>query len=63
MTHEYSNPENTVLGLLSLALTDQGAVFDQAYVVNRLVKVGFKTTCSRIIDSFRDSLDLDITKN
>jgi hypothetical protein len=62
MTHEHTKPENTVLGLLSLALMGQETVFDQGYVADSMVKAGFKTIRSRIMDSFMGPMELDIAK-
>jgi len=62
MTHEGTKPENTVLGLLSSALMGQEAVFDKGYIADSMVKAGFKTTCSRTIDTFMGLMELDIAR-
>ena len=62
MTHEHTKPENTVLGLLSFALMGQEVAFDQGYIADSMVKAGFKATCSRTIDTFMGSMELDIAR-
>jgi len=61
-THEYTKPETTVLGLLSLALMGQDTGFDQSFVADSMIRVGFKSVYSRTLDTFMGPMDLDIAR-
>jgi predicted TPR repeat methyltransferase len=59
-THEGTKPENLVLGILSRALMGQDIQFDEGYIADAMVKVGFKSVRSRIVNSGWGSMELDV---
>ena len=61
-TNEHTKPESTVLSLLSMALMGQEIKFDQGYVANSMLRVGFKTIHSRNIDTYIGPMELDIAR-
>lgn len=61
-THEFTKPENTVLGLLSMALMGQETEIDHGYVADSMLRVGFKTVHSRTLDTFMGPMEYDIAR-
>ena len=61
-THEGTKPENLVLGLLSTELMGQAASFEQGYIANSMIRIGFKSVQSRIINTPWGPTDLDICR-
>jgi len=62
MTHEGTKPETTVLGLLSLNLMGQETEFDQGYIADSMLRVGFKSIRSQTLDTFMGPMELDIAR-
>ena len=63
LTHERTKPETHVLTWLSTMLSSQGAVaemFDQGFIADSMLRVGFKSVRSRTVDTDLGPMDLDI---
>ena len=61
-THERTKPESLVLGLLSSALIGLDTGFDQGHIADSMLRVGFKSVCSRIVTSGWGQMELDIAR-
>jgi len=61
-THERTKPEILVLSLLSLALMGQDTGFDQGFIADSMLRVGFKSVCSQTLNMPWGSTDLDIAR-
>jgi SAM-dependent methyltransferase len=61
-THERTKPESLVLGLLPSALLGQDTGFDQGFIADSMLRVGFKSVCSRIVTSGWGQMELDIAR-
>jgi hypothetical protein len=61
-THERTKPEVLVLELLSLALMGHETGIDQGYVVNSMLRIGFKTIHTRNLDTCLGPMELDIAR-
>lgn len=59
-THEGTKPENLVLGLLSMALMGQEARIEQGYIADSMLRVGFRSVLSRILNTAWGPMELDI---
>jgi predicted TPR repeat methyltransferase len=59
-THEGTKPESIVLSLLSMALMGQEVGVKQGYVAESMLRVGFRSVCSRKINTFMGPMELDI---
>jgi len=62
MTHEGTKPEPTVLGLLSMNLMGQETEFNQGYIADSMLRVGFKLIRSQTLDTFMGPMELDIAR-
>ncbi len=60
LTHERTKPEIMVLAWLSAALTGQDLGFDQGFIADSMLRVGFKSVRSRTVDTPIGPMDLDI---
>ena len=60
LTHERTKPDSHVLGVLSMALMGQDMCFDQGFIANSMLRVGFKSVRSRTLDTDWGPMDLDI---
>ena len=61
-THERTKPESLVLGLLSTALMGQEIEIDQGYIANAMLRAGFKSVHSKIVDMGWGPMELDIAR-
>ena len=61
-THERTKPESTVLSVLSMALMGQEGGVDQGYVVDSMLRVGFKSVRSRTLHTAYLPMELDIAR-
>jgi hypothetical protein len=61
-THERTKPESLVLGLLPSALMGLDTGFDQGYIADSMLRVGFKSICSRIVTSGWGQMELDVAR-
>jgi SAM-dependent methyltransferase len=61
-THERTKPENVVLGLLSLTLTGQDVGFDQGFVADSMLRVGFRSVRSKPLVIDWGQVELDIPR-
>ncbi len=61
-THERTKPESTVLNLLSMSLMGQDVGVDQKYVADSMLRVGFKSVCSRTLHTPYLPMELDIAR-
>jgi predicted TPR repeat methyltransferase len=61
-THEGTKPARLVLGLLSMALMGQELGIDQGYIANAMLRAGFTSVHSRIVDTAWGSMELDIAR-
>jgi ubiquinone/menaquinone biosynthesis C-methylase UbiE len=62
LTHERTKPEIRVLELLPSALTGHDTSFDQGFVADSMLRVGFRSVRSRTLNTPWGPLDLDIGK-
>jgi predicted O-methyltransferase YrrM len=62
LTHERTKPEICVLSLLSMALAGQDAGFDQGFVADSMLRVGFKSVRSRTLNAPWGPMELDIAR-
>lgn len=62
LTHERTKPERHVIGRISLALMDQDMSFDQGFIANAMLDVGFKSVHSRTLNTPNGPIDLDICR-
>ena len=63
LTHERTKPEIHLLSWLGAILSSQGMVaemFDQGFIADSMLRVGFKSVRSRILDTPTGPMDLDI---
>jgi predicted TPR repeat methyltransferase len=61
-THERTKPENLVLGLLSMTLMGRETELDQGYVADSMLRVGFRSVRSRILNMDWGPMELDIAR-
>jgi len=62
LTHERTKPEICVLSLLSTALAGFDTGFDQGYVADSMLRVGFKSVRSRTLNTPWGPMELDIAR-
>jgi len=62
LTHERTKPEICVLALLSTALAGGDAGFDQGFVADSMLRVGFKSVRSRTLTTPWGPMELDIAR-
>ena len=60
LTHERTRPDTYVLGMMSMALMGQDMCFDQGFIADSMLRVGFKSVRSRTLDTGWGPMDLDI---
>jgi len=60
LTHERTKPETMVLAWLPTVLMGNDFGFDQGFVADSMLRVGFKSVCSRTLDTLMGPMDLDI---
>jgi SAM-dependent methyltransferase len=60
MTHERTKPDLMVLGWLPIALMGQDMGLDQGFIVDSMLRVGFKSVRSRTLETPFGPMDLDI---
>jgi SAM-dependent methyltransferase len=60
LTHERTNPNVMALLGLPMALMGQDIEFDQGFIANSMLRVGFKSVRSRTLDTDWGPMDLDI---
>jgi len=49
-----------VLSMMSMALMDQDMYFDQGFIANSMLRIGFKSVRRRTLDTSMSPIDLDI---
>jgi SAM-dependent methyltransferase len=59
-THEGTKPENLVLGMLSMVLMGQEAGIEQGYIADSMLRVGFRSVHSQILNTAWGPMELDI---
>jgi predicted O-methyltransferase YrrM len=62
LTQERTKPEISVLFLLSMALAGWDTGFDQGFVADSMLRVGFKSVRSRTLNTPRGPMELDIAR-
>jgi hypothetical protein len=60
LTQERTKPEIMVVGWLSKALTGHDMGFDQGFIADSMLRVGFKSVHSRTLDTPMGPMDLEI---
>jgi SAM-dependent methyltransferase len=60
LTHERTKPDDMVLSMIPLALTGQDMRFDQGFIADSMLRVGFKSVRSRTLDTDWGPMDLDV---
>jgi hypothetical protein len=61
-TNERTKPESVVLGLLSLTLTGQDIWFDEGFIADSMLRVGFKSVRSKPLVIDWGQVELDIAR-
>jgi len=60
LTHQRTKPGIIVVGMISMALMGQDMCFDQGFIADSMLRVGFKSVRSRTLDTDWGPMDLDI---
>jgi len=60
LTHERTKPNAMVLSMLSMALMGQDMSFDQGFIADSMLRVGFKSIRSHTLDTDWGPMDLDL---
>ena len=60
LTHEMTKPEIMKIGWLSMQLVGQDMAFEQGFVANSILRVGFKSVHSCTLNTSMGPVDLDI---
>ena len=60
LTYERTKPDAMVLSMMSPALTGQDMRFDQGFIADSMLRVGFKSVRSRTLETDWGPMDLDI---
>ena len=60
LTHERTKPEIMVISWLSMALTGMDMGFDQGFIADYMLRVGFKSVRSRTLNTPMGPMDFDI---
>ena len=60
LTYGRTKPDVMVLSMMSMALTGQDMRFDQGFIADSMLRVGFKSVRSRTLDTVWGPMDLDI---
>ena len=60
LTHERTKPDIMVLPMISMALMGQDMCFDQGFIADSMLRVGFKSVRSHTLDTPMGPMDLDI---
>jgi len=61
-THEGTKPQNPVLGMLPMTLMGQETRIDRGYVADSVLRAGFKSIRSQILNTSWGPLELDIAR-
>lgn len=62
LPHERTTPDFVVISMISIALMGQDSCFDQGFIADSMLRVGFKSVCSHTLDTDWGPMDLDITQ-
>jgi SAM-dependent methyltransferase len=60
LTHERTKPDNPVLSMISLSLMGQDMCFNQGEIADSMLRIGFRSIRSRMLDTDWGPMDLDI---
>jgi predicted TPR repeat methyltransferase len=60
LTHERTKPDDMVLSMMPPALTGQDMRFDQGFIADSMLRVGFKSVRSRTLDTDWGPMDWDV---
>ena len=60
LTHERTRPDIHVLGMMSMGLMGQDLLFDQGFIADSMLRVGFKSVRGRTLNTPTSLMDLDI---
>ena len=60
LTYERTKPDAMVLSMMPLALTGQDMRFDQGFIADSMLRVGFESVRSRTLDTDWGPMDLDV---
>jgi hypothetical protein len=60
LTHERTKPDAMVLSMTPMALMGQDMRFDQGFIADSMLRVGFKSVRSRTLDTDWGPMDLDV---
>lgn len=60
LTNERTKPDIMVLRMMPTSLTGKDICFDQGFIADSMLKAGFKSVCSRTIDTDWGPMDMDI---
>ena len=60
LTHEQTRPEIMMLSWIPMMLMGQDMSLDQGFIADAMLRVGFKSVCSRTLNTDWGPVDLDI---
>ena len=60
LTHERTMPDFVVISMMSIALMGQDMCFDQGFIADSMLRLGFKSVRSRMLDMPMGPMDIDI---
>jgi predicted O-methyltransferase YrrM len=62
LTHEMTKPEIMVLSWLPMAMMGWDLAFEQGYIADSMLRVGFRSVRSTTLDSLEDHMDMDVAR-
>jgi predicted O-methyltransferase YrrM len=62
LTHEMTKPEIMVLGWLPAAMAGYDVAFEQGFVDDSMLRVGFKSVCSTTLDLPMGPMDMEVAR-
>ena len=60
LTHERTKPDSVVISRISLSMMDQDMAFNQGFIADSMLRVGFKSVRSRMLGTDWGPMNLDI---
>ena len=60
LTHERTKPDNHVLSMISLSLMSKDMCFDQGEIADSMLRIGFRSIRSRMLETDWGPMDLDV---
>ena len=60
LPEERNKPDNYMLSIISIALMGNDMCFHQGVIADSMLRVGFRSVCSRTLEMEGGQMDLDI---